>query len=251
MTYVPNEVGRRAADDSFDSRRALVTYPAPVVLDSSSTPRHPWRLPIWSSEEFVDVATQDEMIAAFLRAEIDSDRFGTSIRLALQMVGAPELVIRMPDTVDAQENRLRALILTGYRGWDQDKYLFQGFPRNVAWRHVIVEPDDHPNIRYANSRDWVETVGGGSRSPRLGALRIRDGRVPAAVAARVRAVADQVRAGIKVVSPILLGSSTDDLVVVEGNLRITALHFAADPPPECEAIVGTAEESALQRWRYY
>src|SRR5262249_52741568 len=52
-------------------------------------------------------ASQAEVVLAFLRGEIDSDRFGTDVRRALADAGGLRLV-RSPDLDSEEENQARA-----------------------------------------------------------------------------------------------------------------------------------------------
>jgi hypothetical protein len=60
-----------------------------------------------------DDISEDEMVLAFLSAEVDSPRFGADARSAL---GDLELV-RDPDLSDTHANQRRRSALARYRGW--------------------------------------------------------------------------------------------------------------------------------------
>ena len=48
--------------------------------------------------------TEHDMIAAFVRAELHSERFGGAVRAAMRRHRVPRRVVEQPDTADAREN---------------------------------------------------------------------------------------------------------------------------------------------------
>ena len=73
-------------------------------------------------------SSEDEMVLAFLSAEVDSNRFGAVVR---QLLGDLELV-RNADTTDATANQRRRSVLVQYRGWGRNSALFLGSRRTCA-----------------------------------------------------------------------------------------------------------------------
>jgi hypothetical protein len=62
-------------------------------------------------------ATEDEMIAAFLRAEIDSSRYGNNFVLTgLIQLGLERSIIDVPNCANAAENAIRRTLIQ-YRGY--------------------------------------------------------------------------------------------------------------------------------------
>src|SRR5262245_2079854 len=98
-------------------------------------------------------ATADEMILAFLRAEIDSPRFrnaqGLLLRDQLQQSGYdPSSLIDTANLGDAGANTLRREILRQWRGYGDAKKVFGGLPANVSWRRKRLEPDEIGHLKY-------------------------------------------------------------------------------------------------------
>jgi hypothetical protein len=60
---------------------------------------------------FLRPATEEEMIATFLRGEIDSSRYGETIRAALARDGRADRLIRSPAIDDHDENAYRSALL--------------------------------------------------------------------------------------------------------------------------------------------
>ena len=80
--------------------------------------------------------TEDEMILVFLRGEWDSKRWGQTVRAVLN--GNIDL-LREPDLTDADQNGERRKALAAYRGYGEDRWLFEGFPKEVEWAAVRVD----------------------------------------------------------------------------------------------------------------
>lgn len=87
------------------------------------------------------IASEPEVVLAFLRGELDSERFGPDVRRSLVDAGGLELVLR-PDLASEQENLSRERALRAARGWRAGTGLFAGFPDRVDWSHGEFEPDE-------------------------------------------------------------------------------------------------------------
>lgn len=194
--------------------------------------------------------TEDEMVAVFLRAELDSPRFGQRLRQLLCRDGIAENMVRQPDLHDAAANRRRRDLLAEFRGYGRNSELFHNFPDEIAWERVVLERGDLQGIEYIDYPYWFE-LAGGSRRARDAARRITAGVLPREQVAGYWTLADLVRQGRAFPELILVGKSPrDDLVVLEGHARVTAyLMAAAYLPPELEAIVGYS--AAIERRDLY
>jgi len=82
------------------------------------------------------------LVLAFLRAEIDSPRFGELVGHCVRMLGSDRGLIDNADVVDARQNRIRKELLDGFRGYGKDAGLFRGFPQDTKWRRVVLDADD-------------------------------------------------------------------------------------------------------------
>jgi len=168
---------------------------------------------------------EPEVVLAFLRGEIDSDRFGHRVRQALVDAGGVELV-RNPDLHSAAENRARERALAAARGW-RDAELFEGFPEKVDWYHGILPPDVLSRVRFIDYSYWNE-LSGGSRRPVDVLPTLRSGKLPswltelgtdwchrfAAQLATAEAVDDLI---------VMATPNLDELVLLEGHARLTAV----------------------------
>jgi hypothetical protein len=195
----------------------------------------------------VRAASEPEVVATFLRAEIESTRWGDKLRSLLREDGAAEAVLTHPDLEDAEANAYRAHVLDRHRGWLQRIGLFQGLPRELDWKLVGLAPPEVLAIRYIDWDWWLE-ISAGTRDPSVAADRIRRGLVPGADLDSDRALAERLRSAALPAELIAIAPpDLSKLVVLEGHVRLTA--YALFPellPDELHVFVGTSAD--VDRW---
>jgi hypothetical protein len=180
----------------------------------------------------VERVDQAAVVAAFLRAELDSHRFGPALRDALARVGADDELITAPDLGDTAQNARRHAVLDDYRGG----YLGTWFDE-LVWSRAELEPDEVLDIRYIAWDFWLE-ITDGSRLPSDGAEHFR-----AAGTELVYAPGPAPLIAIR-------AAPGERLVVVEGHVRLTALATTPDAIPRpLEVLLG--EGAAVRRWGCY
>lgn len=96
----------------------------------------------------LDAIGEDEMIAIFLRAEVDSPRYGKKLRALLVRDGREVEVLRRPDPSVADDNRYRRGLLEEHRGYESREALFDGFPQRVDWFRATLAATEVLEIRY-------------------------------------------------------------------------------------------------------
>ena len=181
-------------------------------------------------------STEAEMVAVFLRGELDSERFGQRLRETID-----ERLLLGPDLDDEGENAVRRTALTTLRGYETRQGLFHGFPPDVHWERAALTPDEVLAVRYIEYDYWVE-LSGGTRLPLDAADRIRAGitvfRVPndgffeLADALGTRQLSEL----------IVVGGDGSQLVVLEGHARLTAYALRPEAlPPELEVLLGRSQ----------
>lgn len=190
------------------------------------------------------------MVAVFLQAEIDSPRFGETLSQILRRDNIDERVVLCPDIYDEAENRSRINLLGEFRGYRRNTEIFHEFPDDMLWERAALDRADLERIKYIDYPYWIE-LAGGSRWAHDAARRIGEGVIAREEVANYRAVADRVKQGVVFPELILVGKSPrDDLVVLEGHMRLTAYLMAAPYlPPEIEGIVGYSAE--IEQWGLY
>ena len=96
----------------------------------------------------IRAASEDEVIADFLRAEIDSDRFDQAIPNALRADGHDRSIVDSPDFANNEENAYRRSLLGQVRGWGRGEGMFQGFPSATAWQLVALTQQELAAMHY-------------------------------------------------------------------------------------------------------
>jgi hypothetical protein len=191
--------------------------------------------------------SEAEVIATFLRAELDSPRYGDTIRELLAADGRDVSLIARPDVANSDDNAYRDSLLGRYRGWTSRIGLFNGFPHEVAWSRVALTRDEVLSILYIDW-DWWLRISGGTRRPRDAARRIRAGEIPGATAEPEEPLAARLAATEKLPGLIAVAPSDHSkLVLLEGHVRLTAYAlFPSYLPPELEIYLGVSDE--IEAW---
>jgi len=194
-------------------------------------------------------SSEAEMIALFLRTELASERWQDDLRALARRAGLPEHVIAAPDLGDDIENQARLRLLTEHRGYGTRTDYFPGFPDDVCWQWMAITLAELARVRYIDYDYWDE-LSGGTRLSVDAATRIHAGVTAFGVSNDgVLAMAQAVADGTRLPALILVtsGLGGDDLVVLEGHVRLTALMLARDRlPPELEVLVGSSP--TMGRW---
>jgi hypothetical protein len=182
--------------------------------------------------------SEDEMIAVFLRGEIESARYGDKLRTLLARDGWNAAVLRQPNLGDHDANAYRRGLLDEHRAYDRREGLFHGFPRRADWFRAVVTRDEALDMRYI-AWDWWLRISGGSRSPCDAARKIHAGEIPGVTADDEPYTSADVEL-IAVTTPL-----HEPLVVVEGHARLTAYAlFPTHVPPQLEIVLGVAPDAA-------
>lgn len=184
-------------------------------------------------------STEDEMVACFLRGELSSQRFGPRLRSHLAVAEQPEQLLTHPDLSDAGANSARRALLAATRGYGENRDLFENFPDQVTWIRALLSASEAAGVRYVDYSYWVE-LSGGTRRPTDAAVRIKAGMRAFDVPNEpfVEAAQALIR-GERFPPLILVGESQDNLVCLEGHLRLTAYALAGFPTG-IECLIGTA-----------
>jgi hypothetical protein len=197
----------------------------------------------------VGPSSEDEMVAVFLRGELDSPRFAGAIRDALARAGADAGLVTSPDLADPGENALRRRLLTETRAYETRDGVFGGFPHDVRWQRVVLAREELADVRYIDWSYWLE-LSGGSRSPVDAARRIHEGVAPFGVPSDgFLAAAEHVGGAWP---ELLLASAGEGgpVVVLEGHVRLTAYVLAGESAPdEIDALLGTSPR--MVDWALY
>jgi len=195
----------------------------------------------------LDPASEEEMIAVFLRGELDSGRYGKKLRTLLARDRRTEDLLRRPDLGDVEANAYRRRLLEEHRAYERRDGLFGGFPQQVEWFRAALERDEVLDILYIDWDWWLE-LSGGTRRPRDAARRILEAEGADATAAEHEPLAAALQTTPP--PPELIAVTTPartPLVLVEGHARLTA--YALFPhylPAKLEILLGVSDE--MPRW---
>jgi hypothetical protein len=190
-------------------------------------------------------ATEDDMVLAFLRAEIESSRFAGDLLALLARRGLDRTIVDQADLSDAEANFRRREVLEEHRGPRRGPGagVFNGFPDDVSWSWAALNPAELADVRYIHWDYWLE-VSGGTRRPADAIARMR--HQWDAPGDEVREVADALARGSMPLEIVVVGLPAGrDLVVLEGHVRLTGLLLRPEQlPPEVRVLLGTSPRIA-------
>ncbi len=186
------------------------------------------------------------MVAEFLRAEIDSPRWGASILNRLNQDGRSRAVVDNPNLFDDAENSYRASLLA-FRGY-RNQAIFSRFPEVVQWRTISLTPGDLETALVMNSAPWPE-FSGGTRLAGDASRNFKMGKINHAVLDDIKATSDLHKEGRALPKIILVGERLEGpLVILEGHVRAMAI-LGSDVNTEVVTIVGLSPH--MRRWVFY
>jgi hypothetical protein len=195
-------------------------------------------------------ATSDEMVLAFLRAEIDSpSERGNLFTGALTRISADRsLLIDRGDVTYAQQNAARRSVLGMVRGYGRNEWLFRGFPDHTGWRLVKATPDEIRGFKYVNHQEGWARISGNSRLVADGTKNLDDAQ-NADIMRNVSGIAARLRRGDRFPALIAVQCiGRTDLVLVEGHTRATA-YALTGMPNDIDVLIGTSPHMNL--WVFF
>jgi hypothetical protein len=215
----------------------------PVKAGASDAP-YPCRI------KLLGRSSVNEMIAAFVRGEFDSKRFGFNYKALLASTKYDRSIIDKPDVTNVDQNRVRHALLQRIRGYP-NRVLFQDFPsEGVSWHSIEFDNDEVGELWFANWPTWVE-LSGGTRRIADGAANVDSVEVAEngiSINEGVRAVADRLRSGESFAELIVVAQSLrGPFVTLEGHTRATAYSMVGhDIAPKVRAIAAVAPQ--MDEW---
>jgi hypothetical protein len=194
-------------------------------------------------------ASEEEMVAAFLKAELGSSRYGEAYTKYLESCNAPSSLITEPDLSNDAENQVRAKVLDMERGYLQGDRLFSGLPKQTIWKRVVLEPSDFSKMKYGRFTEWIDLTQG-SRLVIDGARNFLKLKGDNPAIRRVLAVTEDIARGVKLPELIFLEDTPSGaLLLFEGHVRATAYMLQKSLPKGIEAIV--SHNTDVTGWRFY
>ncbi len=96
------------------------------------------------------------MVAAFLKAEFSSARFSDELKKAMEKLDVAEKVVASPNLENETENELRARVLGEYRGYGQNREMFEGVPTDLNWYEAELSREEIAQLHYVDYSYWNE-----------------------------------------------------------------------------------------------
>jgi hypothetical protein len=193
-------------------------------------------------------ATADDMVLAFLQAEIDSPRFAPNLNKWLAHYRLDRATLIDNGLLsDPGQNRLRAEALKATRGYQANIWLFAGFPSDVQWRRVQVDPAELADFKYAKF-DPLIAVSGESRRVGDGASSFEAGNAGDEFSERVSGVVGRIKDGARFPDLIAVAADNEPPVLVEGHTRATA-YVHTKPSHPIFVLVGTSP--TIKQWAFF
>lgn len=136
-------------------------------------------------------------------------------------------------------------MLAACRGYPASA-LFTGFPSDVCWRRVELEPGDLHRMTYANHTGWIDLSGGTRRVVDAAANldRCKDEKL----AAQILEVAGRIRNGDRFPELIAMEEGDGAFALFEGHTRATS-YAAVRPACNIPFIIGTSKRAC--EWYFY
>jgi len=203
--------------------------------------------------EDLGAATEDQVILAWLQAEIESPDFQAYIvgnppnpaNLSVALKAA-----RSPDLRDQAQNDLRRQIITSIYGFGQGKGSFEGLANEIAWRRVKLTTDEVAEMLYARHEGAWQLLSPVTRKVAEGATNIGHVFTGDGTNMVVLSLASGIcHSDKKVPEVIALKRPDGRLVILEGHARATAIVLEAHRFPHgVQAYVG--DGPSVAGWAY-
>lgn len=188
--------------------------------------------------------SENEMVTAFLRAEINSKRWQKNILSFLQADKVNRNIVDSPNVMDVDENKYRKSLLGKVRGYGQNSMLFENFPSDILWYEVKLSRSDLEKLQYIDYDYWNE-LSKGTHLVVQGAESVKEGiEIFDQSNEQFWAVADKIANKVAMEPPIIVTPpALDKLVVMEGHLRMTSYFLVAKDKAlqELTCILGISE----------
>jgi hypothetical protein len=185
--------------------------------------------------ETVESLTEDDMLCAWVEAEMDSPRYRADYDRFLD---------RHADLTPA----ICRAALGRMRGYP-DQCIFLGLPLPLEWSRIRVTVEELGDFRYLNYLPTFVALSGGTRIVRDGAANVETVSVPEALNERILQTEAGIAAGDAHRPLIAMTSASEQTpILLEGNTRATAYVRCRRPEDKVELILGTAAD--LSAWAF-
>ena len=191
-------------------------------------------------------ASEEEMVLALLREELDSRRFREQILKVLKDAKASEKLILEGDIANEGQNVLRKQVLGFFRGYP-DREIFEHYPSGVVWKYGIFEAADLNRLRYVDYSYWNE-LSKGTSSPVQAAETICRGEEIYNISNQYFLEGkEMLEQGMTFPPLIVLTCGNEMYLILEGHCRATAYALLPEAFEGTEAYIGFCSAETLFR----
>lgn len=192
-------------------------------------------------------ASEPEVVHQFLQGELSSARFGAEIERCLAELELSRSLIEDADLSDGRENRLRAELLGRFRGYGQNREMFERFPDRIDWSFARFEPGDLARVEYLRYSYW-DVLSCGTHLAGDAARSVRAGMEVFGVSNRPFLEGERFLRSGGVFPPLILLSDGVRHTVLEGNSRLTVYGLAPEYFPGTFCCLGRCTTAELENW---
>ncbi len=195
--------------------------------------------------------TEHEMIAEFLKAEVNSDRWSKDIQALLERDGKNKDILVNADLLNPEENEYRKKLLGEFRGYNNNAKLFETFPKDVDWQLVSLSKEELEKVKYMHYDYWNK-LSNQTRLAKVGAESITKGiKVFNISNDGFLNTAEIIKKGTPLPHMIFVTKDENsDIVVLEGHQRITAYFLIPEMIENgLDVIIGFSKD--IETWDGY
>lgn len=195
--------------------------------------------------------SEDEVIALFLQSELTSKRWGGKLKELLEKDDKQDSIVASPDLTSASENEYRRNLIGRFRGYGENRELFEDFPKDVSWFRYSLSQDELAKVKYIDYSYWNK-LSDDTRLPSVAAKNVQKGvDIFDQPNDNFIEAAKKLKNGEKFPTMIFVGKDEQSvLVILEGHLRMTAYFLNTDIiPDQLEVIIGFSEK--ITQWGLY
>lgn len=193
--------------------------------------------------KLINKINEDQMIAHFLKCELDNFIDGKKLRDYIISDNIPISIIENPNFNNIDENEIRRKILH-YRGYP-NKYLFEGFPKDLNWALYELDSQDFKKILYMNLEPFWLEISQGTRYVKN--TKLNNINNPNQI--KINEIISKINIGMSL-PEIILVSDNDRMIVFEGHHRAAAYAIALQNKDiRIKAIIGVSK--SLKDWNFY
>lgn len=193
-------------------------------------------------------SSEEEMIALFLKSEISSQRFSNELIKVLTDFNVGLDIISNPNLENNKENELRKNILAKFRGYGENRDLFENFPQISDYKLVQFDETDLKNISYINYSYWNE-LSNNTHSPLIAVKNIKKGCEVYDISNKPFFEGFELLKQGKKFEPVILITADDkNFVIVEGHSRLTCYSFCPKFFTNTYGIILKTTKKELDKW---